>query len=636
VRRRSKGAVAAGIVLALLAVLAWRSVVDLDFGIHMASGAWIAQHGQVPQTDPFTYTVADRDYVAYHWLFQLAVHELSERFGVPGVVWARWGLLVVLGLLLADLLRVRGCSPLAAAVIGTAAIFAAEWRFTLRPELVSDLLAASTLWILERRRLGRRSPLWLLPVIQLVWVNTHVYVLGWAILAPYLLEEVSRRRTWRTPVLAWSAASALAVFANPYHVRGVLHPLLLATRMQGDNVFAQTITELASPLAIGADPLSPFSTGLQLSAYRGLLLFGIAAVGLHLWRRRWIDAALVGIFGLLSVLAVRNLALYAIVALPSLAVAADEVAALAARRGGAPRRGLARLELPALVLVLGFALLCIPRIVSGTFYASQRRPDRFAAELCRSCLAADAADWIAARDLRGRGFNDLTSGSTLIWRDPGRKVFIDGRNEVTGEAFFRRYLELTAPGGWPAAQREFGFEYAVMTHRASRFAGRLATALRADPDWRMAYVDGAAVVFVRVAGPNGQLPEAPLPAAVDAATRSRALERASLASAARPGRWLWSREPAPGEEFALGSFLLRLGLLDEAEAPLLASLQHSPHFFETCINLGVLYHYREQWKSSLAAYRIALALRPDHPELAPLAEALRGGRWPPGGAPRSR
>jgi hypothetical protein len=592
-------------------------VVDPDVGLHLAGGRWIAEHRAVPETDPFTWTVADHPTVAYHWLFQLALHGALGAVGIPGLALLRLVLVLATGLLVADLLRLRGVSALAGALVALSALLASEWRFALRPELTSLLLAAATLAVVERRRQGRSAPLWCLPVIFLLWVNLHVWVLGLALLGLYTLDEVARRRTLRTPLVAWSAAALLATLVNPYGLEALTYPLVLATRLSGDDVFARHISELASPLTLAPDGRNPFSLGLQLSAYRLLLLLGVVAAVVHLRRRRWLDAALICVFGVLSTLAVRNLALYAVVATPALAVALDDL--LEPSSAERPARRL-RLSDALLGLALGYALLLVPRVVSGSYYAADRRPDRFAAELCRDCLVVDTADWLAASPIEGRGLNNLTLGGTLSWRDPSRPIFIDGRNEVSGEAFYREYLRAMDPARWAETRETWDLDYVALAHRGDLRARALARALFDDAGWRLVYLDGAGLVFVRAAGPNGALPEAALPAALSPAERAEGLASISVESdpLARARRWLWSRERPPGPRHGLGSLLLAVDRPAAAERPLLASAVAHPGFYETHLDLGVAYQRLGRTGPALRAFRNAHALKPDHPDLAPL------------------
>lgn len=616
---RFQGSVATGSVLTLLGVLAWRSIGDTDLGIHLAGGRWIAEHLRVPSHDPFTFTVSDHAEVAYHWLFQLGAHMLYERAGALGLVVARWILLMGTGLLVADLLRLRRVSALSGAVVGVGAVLASEWRFTLRPELASWALAAATLWVVERRRSGRPAPLWLLPLIQLAWVNLHVYLLGFAILGIYAADECWRRRTLRTPLVGWSALAFVATLANPYGLEAVRYPLTLATRFSGENTFARNISELASPFSIARDPRNPFSTGVQLSAYRLLLLLGLVALLLHGVRRRFVDAALLAVFGLLAALAVRNVVLFAVVATPSLCVALDDLLGEGRRQESAARRGVRALLLAA---TLAYALLLVPRVVSGVFYAEGRRLERFAAVLCRDCLALDTADWLARSGLEGRGLNNLVFGGTLSWRDPGHPIFIDGRNEVTGEAFYADYLRAMDPANWAETQRRWSFEYVALAHRGAARAQRLAAFLAAAPSWTLAHVDGGGVVFVRAAGPNGERPAPPLPAPVSPNERAQRLADLS----AVPNPWLWSRVPAPGPSLDLGLLLLAMGRADAAERPLLDAAETHPGFVEPLLILGADYQEQGRPGPALRAFRLAYALAPDHPDLAPLHSSHAGER----------
>jgi hypothetical protein len=456
---------------------------------------------------------------------------------------------------------------------------------------------------------------------MLLWVNLHVYVVGVAILGTYAAEEAWRRRSLRTPLLAWSAAALLVTLLNPYGLRGVAYPLLLATRLDAGNLFAQQIGELASPLRLAPDPTRPFTTSVQLSAYRILLLLGALATVLHLWRRRIVDAAVVALFGGLSLLAVRNVALYAVIASPALVSALDMVLGeeSAGRADGSRRRAGVWL----LAVTLGYALTSVPRVVSGTFYAGDRRPVRFAAELCRSCLALDTADWLARSPITGRGLNNLAVGGTLAWRDPGRKIFIDGRNEVTGEAFYAAYQRAMDPLHWDRTQRMYALEYVVLAHRGDARAMALAGFLQDDPAWRLVYLDGSGVVFARVAGPNGSVPTARLPDPLRSAERERLLAGVSVQASrgARLRRWMWSTESPPADLHGLGSFLLAVDRLAAAERPLLAAAAASPGFWEPHLDLGALYQRLGMRGAALQAFRNAHALAPDHPDLAGLTDA---------------
>src|SRR4029453_3684230 len=105
---RRPGLFAATALLLPLALLAWRSVVDIDVGIHLAGGRWIAEHRAVPTHDPFTWSIPDHPYVAYHWLFQVGLYACERAAGVTGMAALRLALLLATGFLLLATLRPPG------------------------------------------------------------------------------------------------------------------------------------------------------------------------------------------------------------------------------------------------------------------------------------------------------------------------------------------------------------------------------------------------------------------------------------------------------------------------------------------------------------------------------------------------
>src|SRR5207237_658102 len=78
---------------------------------------------------------------------------------------------------------------------------------------------------------------WALPVIQVLWVNTHgLFVLGPVILAAYVVDRLPATadargrlgaRRWWGHVGGATAMVVAACLANPYGLRGALFPLEL-------------------------------------------------------------------------------------------------------------------------------------------------------------------------------------------------------------------------------------------------------------------------------------------------------------------------------------------------------------------------------------------------------------------------
>ncbi|MBV8487286.1 MAG: hypothetical protein JO161_03300, partial [Planctomycetaceae bacterium] len=144
-------------------------------------------------------------------------------------------------------------------------------RMYIRPETLSLLYLSIYLAILFR---WDRFPVlvWLLPLVQVAWVNSHglfilgpvilVFALGDAFLRPGAFAP-DRAWWWRTVVPA-CVTTGLACLVNPYGLRGAIYPLELAGTMSNP-IFRQSIAELTPiPLFIRRTGLGNFMLQLHL------------------------------------------------------------------------------------------------------------------------------------------------------------------------------------------------------------------------------------------------------------------------------------------------------------------------------------------------------------------------------------
>ena len=120
----------------------------------------------------------------------------------------------------------------------------------VRPETLTLLYLSIFLAVLFRwDRYPRLA--WLLPFVQVAWVNSHgLFVLGPILLVFGLIDAAlrfgfftpERRKWWRT-ILAASLLTGAACLINPYFITGALYPLELAGTMSNP-IFSQNIAEL--------------------------------------------------------------------------------------------------------------------------------------------------------------------------------------------------------------------------------------------------------------------------------------------------------------------------------------------------------------------------------------------------------
>jgi len=92
------------------------------------------------------------------------------------------------------------------------------------------------------------------------------------------------------------------------------------------------------------------------------------------------------------------------------------------------------------------------------------------------------------------GLNSYGFGGWLIFT--GHRVFIDGRADMYGDAFVRRYLAIWGgqPGALDGALAQYGVDWTLLEPGEP-----LAKAMDGRPGWRRIYADRYAVLHVREA-----------------------------------------------------------------------------------------------------------------------------------------
>ena len=585
------------------ALLSFRTISSLDYGIHVSTGRWILANNRVPETDPFSWSFSDHRYLAYHWGFQVIVAKLEHILGLAGPIIFRC---LVIGLTTAMLLWhlvLKKVSP----ALGTLCVFLAllmlDSRMLIRPELFSYLLLASIALIIEFRRKHHILVLLALPLLFLVWINTHIYLFGIFVVACALIESIVKLKPDKLLGLA-AILSLPVLFFNPYGLDAILEPLHLLTRLDHANPFKHTISELHSPIEylVKTDGNIVFDRSLL-----GWLIFTLLLPA-SLWgllkEKEWAGIGILLVFWLLSVSAFRNIGLLAVAGLPHMASGL--------RRFIQRDRMLSKIaEHPnARYLAAAVILVASLRVITGAWYLSNRSPVRLGVDYESGKIPVRAASFVENHNLKGYGFNTLNAGGALLLNAPSHKVFIDGRNEVTNEDFLIQYLSISDPKKFQHFADESNIEYCVITHQDSI---KLTRMLIKSQVWKLVYYDESAIIVVKRHGLNQQTPEVFLGFETPIPLRREILNsivvKAGLVDALK--RWLVSTERLNTTQFDIGSFLIRAGFPQQAEIHLLQAVSTSPHLWEVWSNLGALYLRLGMWGDAALAYKTVLMLNPN-------------------------
>jgi hypothetical protein len=630
--------------------LGYRQIASPDLGFHLALGRWTVEHGALPRTDPLTYTVGEHQCINLQWLFDVGVYGLHQLAGPPGIVVANMLLTMMFGaLLLVRSWRRDGRLPASSVLL--VVLFALGNYWEPRPHVLSWLWGSLMLLVLEERSRGRRGWLWLLPVMMLLWVNTHsLFALGIAIGGAYFASNLAAvsagmllrgrdgraRPRFDASLGLWLGVAAAACVVNPYHIDGLLFPLTQFGDIHSGSVFKSAqvgLAEFTSPFGLDGfmvdGRLVLLQPRLYWHLYTLLALAGLAAN----WRRwRLTELLLFGGFLYIFAQANKNFGYFVMASLPMAASGLDSLLggigrrlARLLRRGGA--RSSTGARAPA-ALLIGCSLVCIaiiPWSASGLMADMAWMPGRPGGGLDASVLPVGACDFINRHGITGRLLNSWNDGGYISWatRQP---VFIYSHGNFVGDDFYSRYIGYKSPGGLQQALGQYQPTVAVVTFKDTPY---WLFHLAHNRDWRLAYADEVSAVFLhRSVAPAAPALPRPLagrdfPVYNEAAAR-RIIERAISDGAEDLWTPLAGCAAYPQREMTLSAFHLQTGSYDACIGVALAG-QEKTHFMvpELMLNLGHALNARRSYALADMCFDAYLRSRSDPAAAADIARARR-------------
>lgn len=419
------------------------------------------------------------------WLYCLGLYRLTRALGPEAATLVKCLFVLATFATAAAIASPRRRLVSTCAVVAVAAL-ACSQRFVVRPETLSYGFLVLFVAIVQRARAGPTRWLFVLPAVGLVWANVHgLFVLGPAVAGAWLASEVvSRDAGRRRRTAAWVLAATVALtFANPYGYRVWVLAMQQFTVLGGTSQ-KDFFVELASPFAFG----QRFTAVVFYE-----ILIGLAVVSAILaWRRQelfWL--LVVGAQLGLSAVAIRNLPLFGVVAVPF--VVRNLARAPVLQRDIVRRRlALARAVIGAGVVALsGYQLR---QIVTDRFAVQQGDTNQFGLGIAAHRFPERAAVFLAAAGSPSPIFQPPGAGAYLLAR--GHRVFIDPRGEVYQDRIvgeYRSVVEDTTGAALDACIERYDLR--VFFLDADMF--ELVRRLEARGRWRLVYADAQAQVLFR-------------------------------------------------------------------------------------------------------------------------------------------
>lgn len=483
-----------------------------DFLLYEGDTAWIIRTGEyiidtrtIPSHDLYSYTHPDIPWVVYQWGFEVLIAGAYKIAGFHGAVWVCSIIIASTLLLFFKLLRMMGTTTLVAfpltLLAGTVAIL--DWD--MRPGIVSQLLFVATLYTLQEFKLTNKPwVLYRLPLIFLIWANTHLFfVVGFMAIGFIILERcfdlisvkdaVAKAQERRSIILLTSflGISLLMTLLNPNGLRLITYLFDVASLELYDYIL-----ELKSA--------NFHKSGLI--TYQAILIILIISLT-FLQRKAELGTLFMAIvFLILSLHMLRFAPFFAF--LSSIVIAQQLNPHIVAGQGRTVIEKLYRQSLKfeerekifgSGLYSLAVAFIITIGVISG--YTARTMDSGFSKEK----FPIEACNFVKERELPGNLYSSGYWGSYAIFSlYPKYKVFIDTRFDMYGDKFFFESLACSLRITKEVKSLDIDFEepnlifdkYQVNWILIKKEAP-LAYALKRDKEWIKIYSDDIAMIFLR-------------------------------------------------------------------------------------------------------------------------------------------
>jgi len=436
--------------LLLLFAIYWRPFADLDFTWQVRTGGEIVRSGNLRVEDSFTYTIDGKHLPDFEWLYEVVLWGVWTVSGYGGLHLLKTLCVLTPLLLVGWRLRREGVGwhAVIASIVVAILVLIPTWN--LRPFYCTTIgLLLLSGWLHDHCN-GRRLISWEVPLLMLVWGNTHPGVItGQGLLAGAIGWEWINRRLRLNPPLDRAACWRLTVVGGLGLLASLICPGPIERLRYTFN------PDLAHPIMRGFVEMQPLYRFALTPPYLGGLTYLVAAlVVLTLVRRfrgyRLWEVALLAGLALLANFALRSLQDWLLV---MLAVGVPHVVALfrdsalasfhARKRSGlfhdlwvAERTAKRVLTAPAFRFQRAWAvtLIVLLAVFSLTPALAGLVPRQHGVD-----WPVGVVDHIEKQNLRGHFFCNANHGAYLVWRrgpDTAR-CYVDTR----GFFFPPQYLE---------------------------------------------------------------------------------------------------------------------------------------------------------------------------------------------------
>ncbi len=465
--------------------------INQDIGRHLKLGEIIWQTRSVPDTNLFSFTEPDHRFINHHWLSEVIFFWINSVAGLNGLIVFK--IIVLLSAFTFVFLSVRRLVPFWSFLLSfTAVFFILIERTDVRPEIFSYLLLSFFIFSIFRSKYENDSRyLFFLPLLQIIWTNSHIYfALGPILLFFFLADKIingADKKTWRRLAAIFGFTLA-ATLVNPHFIHGALAPLNIL-REYGYSIVENQSIFFLKDYGILEEKINVFEISLVA------LIASFVPAWMVRGRKLTFEILAGLVFSVLAMRMIRNFSLYGYTMLPVMALNLSYF-------------NLNWFKSKVVKLIGGVIYLLLLSSVSYWFVSasvtSLAGSKKFGLQIPEG--ARRGVEFVKQYEIAGPVFNNFDVGSFLIWKlYPEQKIFVDGRPEAYSVDFFEKVYKPMQenPADWEKYSELYHINYVFFDHHditpwAQTFLGRISK----DPRWPMVYLDESVVILLKRTGAN--------------------------------------------------------------------------------------------------------------------------------------
>jgi len=479
---------------------------DDDIFWHLATGRYIVEHKVVPDKDVFGHITSGSEWIPFEWGWDVMTYGLYNIGGLNAILLFRSLAFCFIFFVLYMLLRKFKINSFLSIAVLFVLLVAIMDRFSARPHILTYIFFVLLLYILLSYkyidRQGYTRKLFFIPVIFLLWANSHMGVLaGGLILFVFTVTETiiylkpgkfssgeikPLNKTELRNLWVISAASALMLLVNPHgfstYVYAYDH-----TQMK----MLESVNEWQSPFS----PKMDF--GFIITLYKVFMFAGIFILYYAYKKKDLLFAFIYLSFVIYSVRAIRFTVDYEIIiavfVIISLSYTLSLIRSTDFRKlyNGNVLKG---------ILAIFFVYI-VSQIPSNAIYEKIQYYRIYGWGINTDFMPEQLFNFKKENNITGTPYNHFGTGGYLVWNFPGEKNYIDSRN-LNDEIHNEYDAIMVMQPGFEKKLEERGVDYVIyldpdLIRRPNDLKRLVTNYFSTNKKWKLVFWDDKSMLFVK-------------------------------------------------------------------------------------------------------------------------------------------